>query len=79
MAFSGLLHFPKSRLLAYDTINTPGDIGGNGVGGTANLKPYKSVNFDLDYEYYFAKNSYFSVDLFYKDIENYIVNTTSPA
>jgi iron complex outermembrane recepter protein len=59
-------------------INTPGDIGGNGVGGTKNLSPYKSVNLDLDYEYYFAKNSYFSVDLFYKNIENYIVNQTSP-
>jgi len=59
-------------------INTPGDIGGNGVGGTANLNPYKSMNLDLDYEYYFAKNSYFSVDLFYKDIENYIINETTP-
>jgi len=59
-------------------INTPGDIGGNGVGGTPGLNPYKSVNLDLDYEYYFAKNSYFSADLFYKDIENYIVNVTTP-
>ena len=59
-------------------INTPGDIGGNGVGGTAGLNPYKSVNADLAYEWYFAKNSYFSVDLFYKDIENYIINETAP-
>jgi len=59
-------------------INTPGDIGGNGVGGTANLQPYKSTNIDLDYEWYFAKNSYFSVDLFYKNIQNYLVNVTSP-
>ena len=59
-------------------INTPGDIGGNGVGGTTGLNPYKSTNFDLDYEYYFAKNSYFAVDLFYKDIQNYIVNVTTP-
>jgi iron complex outermembrane receptor protein len=59
-------------------INTPGDIGGNGVGGTTGLNPYKSVNLDLDFEHYFAKNSYFAVDLFYKDIENYIVNVTSP-
>jgi iron complex outermembrane recepter protein len=59
-------------------INTPGDIGGNGVGGTKNLDPYKSTNIDLDYEYYFAKNSYVSVDLFYKNIQNYIVNQTTP-
>jgi iron complex outermembrane recepter protein len=59
-------------------LNTPGDIGGNGVGGTAGLNPYKSVNLDADYEWYFTKNSYVSVDLFYKDIENYIVNETRP-
>jgi len=59
-------------------INTPGDIGGNGVGGTAGLNPYKSTNYDADYEWYFAPNSYASVDLFYKDITNYIINTTTP-
>lgn len=59
-------------------INTPGDIGGNGVGGTTGLNPYKSVNLDLDWEYYFAKNSYVSADFFYKNIENYIVNETTP-
>ncbi|HVU16475.1 MAG TPA: TonB-dependent receptor [Candidatus Didemnitutus sp.] len=59
-------------------INTPGDIGGNGVGGTTGLDPYKSINTDVAYDWYFAKNSYFSVDLFYKDIENYIINVTQP-
>ena len=59
-------------------INTPGDVGGNGVGGTTGLNPYKSFNYDLSYEYYFAKNSYVAVNLFYKDIQNYIVNTTTP-
>jgi iron complex outermembrane receptor protein len=59
-------------------INTSGDIGGNGVGGTAGLNPYKAVNADLAYEWYFAPNSYVSVDLFYKDITNYIINTTTP-
>ena len=48
-----------------------------GVGGNASLKPYESTNIDWDYEYYFAKNSYFAVDLFYKDISNYIVNATN--
>ncbi|HEY4301723.1 MAG TPA: TonB-dependent receptor, partial [Candidatus Didemnitutus sp.] len=59
-------------------INTPGDIGGNGVGGTTGLDPYKAINADLAYDWYFAKNSYVSVDLFYKDIENYIINETQP-
>ena len=49
-----------------------------GVGGNASLKPYESTNLDWDYEYYFTKNSYFAVDLFYKDISNYIVNATNP-
>ena len=49
-----------------------------GVGGNTNLNPYEAINFDADYEWYFAKNSYFAVDLFYKDIKNYILNGTAP-
>jgi iron complex outermembrane receptor protein len=59
-------------------LNSSGDIGGNGVGGTPGINPYKATNFDADYEWYFTKNSYVSVDLFYKDIANYIVNETTP-
>jgi len=49
-----------------------------GVGGNANLKPYESTNIDVAYENYFAKNSYFAVDVFYKDISNYILNAANP-
>ncbi len=49
-----------------------------GVGGNTALKPYESTNTDLDYEYYYAKNSYLAVDLFYKDISNYIINAATP-
>ena len=49
-----------------------------GVGGNASLKPYESTNLDFAYEFYFAKNSYFAVDLFYKDISNYILNAANP-
>jgi iron complex outermembrane receptor protein len=49
-----------------------------GVGGNADLKPYESTNFDFAYENYFAKNSYFSFDLFYKNISNYILNAANP-
>ena len=49
-----------------------------GVGGNVGLKPYESTNLDWDYEYYFGKNSYFAVDLFYKNISNYILNATNP-
>ncbi len=49
-----------------------------GVGGNASLHPDESTNLDLAYEYYFAKNSYLAVNLFYKDISNYIVNAANP-
>jgi iron complex outermembrane receptor protein len=48
-----------------------------GVGGNGNLRPDESTNLDVAYENYFAKNSYFAVDLFYKDISNYIVNAAN--
>jgi iron complex outermembrane receptor protein len=48
-----------------------------GVGGNANLKPYESTNLDFAYEYYYARNAYFAVDLFYKDIQNYILNAAN--
>ncbi|MGA2693399.1 MAG: TonB-dependent receptor, partial [Opitutaceae bacterium] len=50
----------------------------SGVGGNAALKPDESTNLDLAYEYYFARNSYFAVSLFYKDISNYILNAANP-
>jgi len=50
----------------------------SGVGGNADLRPYESVNVDLDYEWFFAKNSYVAVDLFYKDISNYILIQSNP-
>jgi iron complex outermembrane receptor protein len=50
----------------------------SGVGGNGSLHPDESTNLDLAYEYYFAKNSYLAVNLFYKDISNYIVNAANP-
>lgn len=50
----------------------------SGVGGNADLKNYESTNFDIAYEDYFGKNSYFEIDPFYRDISNYIVNATNP-
>jgi iron complex outermembrane receptor protein len=48
-----------------------------GVGGNASLKADQSTNLDLAYENYFAKNSYFALNLFYKDISNYVVNAAN--
>ena len=49
----------------------------SGVGGNASLKPDQSTNIDVAYENYFAKNSYLAVNVFYKDISNYIVNAAT--
>ncbi|MDE1918910.1 MAG: TonB-dependent receptor [Sphingomonadales bacterium] len=42
-------------------------------GGNPNLKPYLSDNFDAAAEWYYAPNSYFSVDFFLKHVSNFIV------
>jgi TonB-dependent receptor len=45
--------------------------GGTGSQGNPALKPVKSNNFDLSWEWYYAKQSFFSVNAFYKDIDNF--------
>jgi TonB-dependent receptor len=45
--------------------------GGTGSQGNPALKPVKSKNFDLSFEWYYAKQSFASVNAFYKDLENY--------
>ena len=45
------------------------DAGGSNPG----LKPYKSTNFDLSFEWYPKKSTFFSVGLFYKSISDFIV------
>lgn len=45
----------------------------SGSGGNPDLKPYLSDNFDLGAEWYYAPNSYFAIDAFYKHLRNFIV------
>lgn len=45
--------------------------GGTGSQGNPALKPVKSKNLDLSFEWYYAKQSFASVNAFYKDLENY--------
>ena len=42
-------------------------------GGNPNLKPYLADNFDAAAEWYYQRNSYFSVDFFLKNVSNFIV------
>ncbi|GAB4128952.1 MAG: TonB-dependent receptor [Rhodothalassiaceae bacterium] len=44
-------------------------------GGNPNLKPFTADNFDLSFEYYYAEGGYFTVGLFYKQIDDFIIST----
>jgi TonB-dependent receptor len=46
--------------------------GGTGQQGNPGLKPLKSKNLDLSFEWYYAKGSYAAVGYFRKNIDNYI-------
>jgi TonB-dependent receptor len=45
--------------------------GGTGSQGNPALEPVKSKNLDLSYEWYYDKQSYFSLGYFRKNLENY--------
>jgi TonB-dependent receptor len=45
-------------------------------GGNPDLKPYLSDNFDLGAEWYYQSNSYAAINLFVKDVTNFIVQGT---
>ena len=81
-----ILRFDASRTLTRPTLNllTPVLNIGSGQrvgaltanGGNPNLQPYLSDNFDLAAEWYYARNSYFAVDFFLKNVSNFIVGGT---
>jgi iron complex outermembrane recepter protein len=52
-------------------------VGGlNATGGNPTLLPYLSDNLDLGAEWYYAQNSYVSVDAFLKEVTNFVVGGT---
>src|SRR3546814_11542158 len=60
---------------------TPGvDLNGTlltGRGGDPNLDPYRANQYDLSIEWYPDHETIVALAAFYKDIQSYIVNTTS--
>src|SRR3546814_12953003 len=60
---------------------TPGvDLNGTlltGRGGDPNLDPYRANQYDLSIEWYPDRETIVALAAFYKDIQSYIVNTTS--
>lgn len=49
-----------------------------GGGGNPDLKPYKSGNLNASIEWYFAPRAILAAEVFYKDIDNYILQRTAP-
>lgn len=45
--------------------------------GNAQLRPYEANQVDLSYEYYFARDGFVSASVFYKDLVNWNVATTT--
>jgi TonB-dependent receptor len=80
------LRFDASRTLTRAPLNllTPDlnvpagqRVGGlNATGGNPTLLPYLSDNVDLGAEWYYAQNSYVSVDAFVKEVTNFVVGGT---
>jgi TonB-dependent receptor len=50
--------------------------GGQGNQGNPNLQPFESTNLDFSAEWYYAEGSYVSVGYYWKDVDNFIGNTT---
>jgi iron complex outermembrane receptor protein len=46
------------------------------TGGNPNLKPWRATAFDVAYEWYINRTTYFSVAGFYKDLDTYIYQRT---
>jgi TonB-dependent receptor len=58
------------------SLTTPGRVlGGQGNVGNPTLKPVKSKNLDLSYEWYYTKHSYVSVGYFKKNLTDYAGQT----
>ena len=49
-----------------------------GGGGNPNLDPYRSTNLDFSAEWYFSENAILAGTVFYKDITDYVLETTRP-
>jgi iron complex outermembrane receptor protein len=54
--------------------STPYDPALAGYGGNPKLKPYAARSLDLSYEKYFGKHGYVSAAVFFKKLDNYVIN-----
>ena len=68
-----------NNIISYGIDRTKNPIVFSGSGGNPTLRPYRATAFDVNFEKYFASKGYVALQLFYKNIDNYIANgfTTS--
>ncbi|CAL4869215.1 hypothetical protein MMA231_03506 (plasmid) [Asticcacaulis sp. MM231] len=70
---------PYTALSSSFTLTTAGELTDyqlTGSGGNPDLKPIEANQYDLTAEWYFSPTGSFTVDLFKKDLSNYIYNGT---
>jgi TonB-dependent receptor len=81
-----VVRFAASRSLSRAGINdmrsvielqSPTIYSSNGTTGNPDLKPLLADSFDLAYENYYAEGSYFAVNYFRKNLENFISSVSS--
>lgn len=76
-AFSQTLTRPTlSALAPYLSYSTTTTSTRTAMGGNPDLRPFKSNNYDISFEYYFADASILALALYQKDISDYIVRRT---
>ena len=71
-AIAQVISRPRYQDLAAAT--TLNDVTRDGGGGNPNLKPYESTNYELTAEWYPRGGTLVAVELFRRDIKNYIIN-----
>ncbi|MEO5938486.1 MAG: TonB-dependent receptor, partial [Sphingomonas sp.] len=63
-----------NNVISYGIDRTKTPIVFSGSGGNPTLRPYRATAFDLNFEKYFGTKGYIALQLFYKNIDNYIAN-----
>ncbi|WP_351011965.1 TonB-dependent receptor, partial [Shewanella sp. S1-58-MNA-CIBAN-0166] len=62
----------------YSYSQNPNDgVNWSGNSGNPQLRPWLARQYDISYENYFSDQGYFSLAVFYKDLETYVFNDDS--
>ena len=75
-AYDSLTRPTMSQLSPATTFNEPRRQNLTAQGGNQNLKPYKSENWDISYEWYYGDASMFTFAVFNKKVDDFIVTSS---